>query len=585
MIRLRVTPPTGASFDVRPGGTSIVVGRGADCDLVIDDVFMSRHHALLELKEGRWWLSDLGSRNGTRLNGELLDEPQHLARGDLIRLSGSSIQVEQEGDDAAAAGTARELAVGDAREAAGGPDTGLGGTTIFRPAHELLVATTELGDEGGDSGTGGEALRRWADRLRLVNEVHQQLGRSVSLDAVLEGVLDRVFDHLRPEHGAVYLRADSGAGEDADAYRLAAQRSAPGGDRAFHSRHLLHEVADKGLAALVLDARNDDRFNASESMLDVGVRSVVAAPLLDGGESVGMIALTSRLGVRVFEREDMELLVTLAAAAALRIRNLALTEEAAERRRMAAELALARRIQVALLPERLPPLPGWRLHGGNLPSRGVSGDFYEVVLRRSGDDGGEEAFLVLADVSGKGMAASLLTASLEALLAPLIEAGLPPEEVAARAGRLLHTRTPPEKYATAVLAVLEAGSGRVRYVGAGHNPSLLLRAGGDGAAAVEVVDNTGPPLGLLDAAAYTSATLELAPGDVLLTYTDGLVEATDPDGEEYGAERLAASCARHGGASPAALARALEDDVERFVRGVPFADDRTLLLAQRTAPA
>ena len=184
--------------------------------------------------------------------------------------------------------------------------------------------------------------------------------------------------------------------------------------------------------------------------------------------------LESRAGVRQFAEEDLELLVSLAAVAALHLRNLALAMEAAERRRLEEELALARRIQVALLPDHLPEISGWDLYGGNFPSRGVSGDYYEVVERAEG----RECVFMMADVSGKGMAASLLTVSLQALSTGPIEDGLPPEEICTRLSRLLYRRTPPEKYATAFLGVLEPATGRLRYTNAGHNPPLVLRAAG-----------------------------------------------------------------------------------------------------------
>jgi serine phosphatase RsbU (regulator of sigma subunit) len=357
---------------------------------------------------------------------------------------------------------------------------------------------------------------------------------------------------------------------------VAARRALPSApEDALDSTSLVREVVERGLAALVLDARTDERFAEAHSMLDLGVRSLLAAPLLDAEESLGMIALDSRLGVRQFTEDDMELLVSIASAAALRIRNVALTEEAAERRRLAAELVLARRIQVALLPERLPAVPGWRLHAGNLPSRGVSGDFYEVVPRC--DE--RELVLLVSDVSGKGMAASLLTASLEALLAVPIEEGLASDVIASRVSRLLHRRTPPEKYATAFLAILDPETGALTYTSAGHNPALVVRAGGE----VERLEVGGPPLGLLADSAYSAGTASLGPGDSLVLYTDGIVEATDPDDVEYGLDRLVALCRDHRHGDPAGLAREVEADVQRFVRGAPIADDRTLVVARREA--
>lgn len=546
MIRLRVLPPQGAPYEHRPAGDSLVVGRATGCDLVLADSFLSRQHARLWRDGDGWWIEDLGSRNGTRVDGEPVEAPRRLSPGDVIHMSGSAIEVH----------AGEETVLPPVAE--GGVE--LGDQTYFRSAAELLEAEQSSAEAPAD-------VSRYAERLRLVNEVHRDLGRSLALDEMLERLLDRVFDHLRPERGVIYLSRPDGG------YRAAARRPAGGGPDEALSSSLVREVAGKGLAALVLDARTDARFAAAQSMLDLGVRSLVAAPLLDGEVSLGMIVLDSRLGVRQFVEADMELLVSLASAAALRIRNIALAEEAAERRRMAAELALARRIQVALLPDALPAVPGWRLHAGNLPSRGVSGDFYQVVPRADG----RELVFVVADVSGKGMAASLLTASLEALLATPLEEGRPPEEMAARVSRLLHRRTPPEKYATAFLAVAEPESGALTYTSAGHNPALLLRAGGE----VERLSVGGPPIGLLPQAEYGADRVDMAPGDTLLLYTDGIVEAADPDDEEYGLERLEALAVARRHEEPAAIAEAIEEDVEAFARGVPIADDRTMVIARR----
>ena len=272
----------------------------------------------------------------------------------------------------------------------------------------------------------------------------------------------------------------------------------------------------------------------------------------------------------------MELLTSLASVAALRIRNVALAEEAAERREMARELELARRIQVALLPDALPEIPGYEVHGGNIPSRGVSGDFYEIIGRHDG----EEFLVLVADVSGKGMSASLLAAALEALMASPIEAGLLPEAVFQRASRLLYQRTPPERYATAVLVALEPSSGDLRYVNAGHVPGLLIRRSGE----IERLEATGTPIGLLPGSDYTAGATQMEEGDLLMLYTDGLNEAENSDEEQYGVDRLAEVCQGSSTQSLAELADTLEADLTRFAGDVPFADDRTTVLIRRSSP-
>ena len=180
-----------------------------------------------------------------------------------------------------------------------------------------------------------------------------------------------------------------------------------------------------------------------------------------------MIVLSSRIHLRRFSEQDLELLVGARSVAALRIRNLSLAEEAARRRELEKEMAIARQIQLALLPESLPEIPGYSVFAANDASRAVSGDFYEF----QGRDEGDEQVIVIADVSGKGMAASLLAASFDALLMGPIEVGHPP-------GRHLRARLAAAVHEDAARALRHrvhrrarpGAAGRVSYTNAGHNP-------------------------------------------------------------------------------------------------------------------
>jgi serine phosphatase RsbU (regulator of sigma subunit) len=547
MLRLHVVPPQGSPFDHLFVGESLVIGRSSSSDLPLPDRFLSRHHARIFRDGERYLVEDLGSRNGTLLNGQPVLQPTAIGPGDVIRISGSTLSVQRDGDEPL--------------------DEIDSGHTVFRPVAELLALEASRGSGGSDRPT----LERYAERLRLLNEVHQALGSALGLNELLRLILDRLFDHLQPEQAAIFLRDPAGG------MRPVASRSRGGGQPTLvASQRLTQEVTEKGVAALVLDAQSDARFRSSMSLLAAGVRSLVAAPLLAEGEpAVGMVLLTTNAAVRQFGEEDLQLLVSLAAVAAIRLRNVALLEEAAQRRVLEEELALARRIQQALIPATLPTVPGFELFARNVPSRHVSGDLYQAVLRR---DGGE-CVLLIADVAGKGMAASLLAASVEALSAAPIEDGQPPAEICARVSRLLYQRTPGEKYATAFLAVLDGPSGRVDYANAGHNPGLLVRAGGE----VETLGPTGVPLGLLPGMSYRAASVRLEPGDTLVLYTDGITEAANEADDELGLERLIGTCREHRAASPSELADAIDRAVADFAGGRPPGDDRTLLLARRTA--
>jgi phosphoserine phosphatase RsbU/P len=551
VLRLRiVAPPPATPFEREITGDEALLGRSEECHVVIPDRAVSRRHARVFQRDGKWLVEDAGSRGGTRLNGAPVDVATTLGPGDEIAIGQSTLTVQ-----------GKERSASQRRPS--GNSSIAPGQSVYKSADALLrdsvsgaVVTTDI-----------DLLRRRAARLELLNSVHQALSRSIALDDLLEMILDKAFEALQPEEGVIVLR--DGPGE----YRRAVQRRAPGsvGD-AILSRTILEEVVEKKQAALVCDVAADTKFGTAASIRMSGVRSLIAAPLYDEEGPLGMIALDSRAFVRPFSEDDLELLTSMGAVASLRIRNVALLQESIERRRLEEELQLARSIQLGLLPRKLPTPEGWSLFGTSFPSRFVSGDHYQVVEREGG-----EILMMTSDVSGKGMAAALLTASLEALSAVPIEAGLPVEELCRRVSKLLFQRTPPAKYATSFVATVELASGHLRYTNAGHNPGLVVRESG----AIERLASTGVPLGMLPEAPFTARELELAPGDLLVVYTDGIVEAFDPADEEFGLERLEEVCRLHRTVPLLELSNTIDRELEKFVRGVPYPDDRTLVLLRR----
>lgn len=209
----------------------------------------------------------------------------------------------------------------------------------------------------------------------------------------------------------------------------------------------------------------------------------------------------------------------MALVAAMRIRNVRLAQEVAERRRLEHEVALARGIQQVLLPETLPKVEGWELFGATTPSRGASGDMFKVVERA-----GPELVFLVADVSGKGIGAAFLTASLEALTAVPIHDGYPPARILNNGNRLLCERTPPEKFATAFLAVLEPVTGVLTWSNAGHPPAFIVAPGGE----VRRLEATGAPVALFPDSRYPERREVIASGETLICYTDGFTEAETP---------------------------------------------------------
>ena len=211
------------------------------------------------------------------------------------------------------------------------------------------------------------------------------------------------------------------------------------------------------------------------------------------------------------------------------------------------------------------------------PSRGVSGDYYQIVEREDQD----ELVVMIADVSGLFGDGVNIAARLEALAAPPIEVGYWRVENGNRSRRRPYQHKPHEKYATGLLVCLRPRDGTFTYCNAGHNPAILIRDDGR----VERLGATGKPIGLVPGAEYEQRELELAAGDILVLYTDGFVEAENPEGDEYGLERFQRVFVDERRAPLPDIARLLEEDVRRFARGVPFHDDRTLVILRRTPSA
>jgi serine phosphatase RsbU (regulator of sigma subunit) len=541
-LRLRVEPREGEPFLRELSGDAILLGRSSKADVVVNDRFLSRLHARLSRRDDDWLLEDLGSRNTTWLNDRPLGGPTVVRAGDVIRLAESRIHVE---DEAAVARVDDGLEPGE-----------LSGRTVLRHASVLLSSV--------ESEPASSSLA--AGRLRLLNEVHKRLASPITLEALLELILESAFAHLQPDHGAVFLRRADGT------FDRAASRKAPrAAGELGYSRRLAQEVTEKGVAALVVDAGLDERFAASESLVISGVRTLVAAPLLDDEGCLGMIALGCAHRPRPFDESDLELLVALASAAALRIRNIALAEETAQRRLLDRELELAHDIQMAMLPRAFPDRREIEIAATLKPARSVGGDLYDVLA-----DGGR-VWIMIGDVSGKGVGAALFMAVTKTLFRATA-AGSP--SVAGAVGRMndeLARDNDRAMFVTAFVARLDLATGELEYVNAGHNPPYRLDADGRPATFAEPA---APALGAVEGFPYHGSTVRLGRGETIVLYTDGVVEARSPAGEEFHVLRLEKHLAAAGGAPPAALVRGLVERIEEFAGDAPQYDDVTVLVAR-----
>ncbi len=301
---------------------------------------------------------------------------------------------------------------------------------------------------------------------------------------------------------------------------------------------------------------------------------MVVVPLRGRERSFGVLAVADREvrgGLAPFSSQDVETLTLLAAQGGLAFSAIVAHRQRVAQERLERELALAAAVQQHLLP-RLPDfLLGWQLAGFSMPSRHVGGDLFDFF------PAGNEALLALFDVSGKGVPAALLAASLQGALRVAAQQASSLRELAKTLDGHLATLWAAHQFATAFFFKLRA-DGAASYLGAGHMPAIVVGTCGE----TRLLYAQGPPLGLVPNPWFEEDTLVLQPGETMVVATDGIVEATDPHGEEFGLARLRTLVAQNPDVSPGELARNVLDAVREFARGEPVSDDFTFVAVRRT---
>jgi len=540
------------------GRTHLSIGRSPRAQLTIDDPFASRLHAEVWHDGEASWLSDLGSSNGTYLNGNRITGAVQIFPGDKMRIGETLLTLESSDEP-----TRPSL------PAAPAPDS-----RTSRDLAALLASVQHA--TGGASPTPPPPPR---DLFGLISKVGVALLSPSALDEVLPAILQLVFDGISAERAFLLLRGDDLGAEprlEASSYRDG--RTPPLTEMNI-SREVQRQVMEERRSVLSTDAQIDERFKNRESVILSGVRSIMAVPLQVGERVLGMVYADSPLEVRPFSREDLQVLTTIAGVAAIKIENAMLLEQRIENERLHEELQKAREIQLRLLPSHPHQPAGYELSGVSFPSLAVGGDYFDFVTA----DGG--VLLAVGDVSGKGLDAALAMSSLHACVRSQVQAagahGTALPQLVGRVNRYLCDSLPFNKFATLFCAALDPVAHTLTYVNAGHNPPLLVRRDGS----VEELAATGLPAGLDKEAAYESAAVSLHPGDVLIAYSDGVTESSPEGlgGEPLGSDGLAAMVRPLRHLAARELLDRLDDALVELMAGREPDDDMTLVVATRNA--
>jgi sigma-B regulation protein RsbU (phosphoserine phosphatase) len=549
---LEVVSPDGARRYARITQTPFLIGRGAETGnhLQLSDRRISRNCAAVVIEANRFHLEDRGQRRGLFVNSEKV-ESRELQDGDAITFG-----------------------LDDSYE------------IIFRSSNSSAEDSiphllTRIEHITSSEHTGG-GLRKLNQLLEATALLHSQL----PLDQALSHMLDHAVSVTDADRGLLLEPDSAGALKVKLARRSGALRLPP---ESVAPSQTAIQLALKQQSPVITEdlAQADMDLQAAQSIVAQRLRAVVVIPLyaisranaqelmvnMKRGEFLGVLYLDSRRPA-AFSKLDRQILDALAADAASILDNARLVERERERQRLEQEIDIARGIQQALLPRNFPDHPHFAVTGVNFPCLSVGGDYFDVFPLGEG----RTAFLI-ADVSGKGLGAALLTTMLQGALSGMT-LGMDPARVFNHVNRFLCDHAEVGRYATMFFGILDE-QGHLEFINAGHPSPMLLRRG----VPEEPFTEGSYPVGLVPDAEYTAACLKLEPGDTLILFSDGVTEAMDPDDELFGVPRLKKALMGLPECPLDQIQKCVLEAVENFARGAHQADDLTLLIVRYRATA
>ncbi len=523
---------------------AILIGRNAECDIVLEPKSVSRKHAAIIRKGAVYEIKDLESTRGTFVDGRRVKQPVQLKDGETIQIgeillgfSSRAVRIQDEADDQSTVYAAIDVL----------------NPSDFTPP-----------------------FVKPEDKLRALRLISQELGGAL----VLSEVLDRVFKSLfevfpRAERGFVLLKEP---GTERLIPELIRSRTGEAGELTI-SKTILNRSLKEGEAILCKDVAKE--FPDSTSASDARLRSLMCAPLLDQqGRPMGVMQIDTRDGRGRFEEADLDILASVASQISVAVQNAQMHKALIKQREMEQELQSARLVMQSLLPERPASVPGYDFWAYYEPARHVGGDYYGFIPLGVDDADSTKSkrwAIAVGDVVGKGMPAALMAAKLSAEVRLYLRGNKQPEQLVQLLNRHFEDRSSIDMYITFLLLVLDVDSNRLQVVNAGHPPPLIRRR--DGRVEEFGANASGLPLFIVPGFDYASAETTLEPGETVILYTDGVTDAVNAAGDRLGEPRLRQALLAAKGA--AAVGEWIVRAVQQHVADHPQFDDITLVAIAR----
>ena len=540
-LKLTVVDTSGRRRELEVTRSPFRIGRLPDCDLSLRDSRVSRNHAQILLEDGKYFIEDLESRHGLIINGKKAKRHE-LRPADCVEFGSEDSYKVFVGEEPA----------------------------FSAPLMEKVAAMPTAKGPGN------------LGQLSAVLDVALALQSSLAVEDVLDAAVDAALVVTQAERGFLMLRQDDGELQT----KVARDRNGKilAGEDLRVPRGVIQKALDSRRDLLSMTASPSDpgagAFDKGGTAEALALRSVICVPLVrirvgQQHETSVLSARQDTLGVLYMDSKvgelsggNRELLQTLAIEISTVLENARLLGEERKKHDLEQELKIARDIQQSMLPPKM-PAEGWLLADGSSEAcQQVGGDYFDVIQLSP-----DHWAAVLADVSGKGVSAALLTSLIQGAFFATATLDASLSEVVARINNYICERSRLAKFATVFYSLIER-DGLIRWVNAGHCPTIVARAAGE----IECLEPTSFPIGLFPDAEFPQRECRLLPGDKLVIYSDGVSEAENFSDEQFGEERLKAVVARNASETPRELLRTIQREINAFTAGATQRDDLTLLV-------
>ena len=546
MIRI-FNPVNRLRHDWRLQKGTYVLGRSPECDLVIIDDTVSRRHARIEIIDERTInLTDLGSHNGTTVNGIRVTDLVKLNHNDIVALGKVELK----------------LTIGE----------------ISR-IKDSLVSISEIDDDLTRATLlpMREALRPLPAKILENPEVFKaisEIGRMLIVPGGDEKMLNeglKLLQEIIPvERAAIFL---TGREEDDICLTACCLASEGHSDSFCISRTILREILNQRKAILISDPQAEAKYAGQHSIIRSKIKSAMAVPLFDEGKVFGVLYADTTNPAHHYTEDYLRITATFGNMLAAKMINNNLLNERRAKEILESELAVASQIQDQLLPGEIPVIEGYSLEAFQIQCRQVGGDLYDVARL---DDG--RILLLLADVSGKGMGAALLASNILASFRAFYNTkDFELLDATCGVSKQLLTFTRPGDFATLFIGLLEPDTNSLQYINAGHNPPLVIRSDGR----TEYLNASGMPIGVMHFDVWEEESVDFLAGDSIFVFTDGIPEAFNSRDEQFGDERLEKLAIEYAGQSPKEFTDSIMAEVDKFIGEFPRSDDITMMVLRR----